>query len=156
MAWRRPGDKPLSEPMMISWLTHICVTRPQWVKTSETTVVIFLYKSLFRISTKKTSMLHITDPWSGEYTSDCRIPSQRANKWKSFHDITMLMECLTHTTLSEQPQIYSNSFYKTQIIFLNEYVYLHPSYCIYDYACVSVIAWSVWTFCMCWTANWHG
>ena len=31
MAWRRPGDKPLSEPMMISLLTHICVTRPQWV-----------------------------------------------------------------------------------------------------------------------------
>ena len=32
MAWHRPGDKPLSEPMMISLLTHICVTRPQWVK----------------------------------------------------------------------------------------------------------------------------
>ena len=32
MAWRRPGDKPLSESMMVSWLTHICVTRPQWVK----------------------------------------------------------------------------------------------------------------------------
>ena len=31
MAWRRPGDKPLSEPMMIISLTHICVTRPQWV-----------------------------------------------------------------------------------------------------------------------------
>ena len=31
MAWRRPGDKPLSESMMVSLLTHICVTRPQWV-----------------------------------------------------------------------------------------------------------------------------
>ena len=31
MAWRRPGDKPLSEPVMASLLTHICVTRPQWV-----------------------------------------------------------------------------------------------------------------------------
>ena len=31
MAWRRPGDKPLSEPMMVSFLTHICITRPQWV-----------------------------------------------------------------------------------------------------------------------------
>ena len=29
MAWRRPGDKLLSEPMMVSLLTHICVTRPQ-------------------------------------------------------------------------------------------------------------------------------
>ena len=32
MAWRRPGDKPLSEPMMANLPTHICVTRPQWVK----------------------------------------------------------------------------------------------------------------------------
>ena len=31
MAWRRTGDKPLSEPMMISLLTHICVAQPQWV-----------------------------------------------------------------------------------------------------------------------------
>ena len=31
MAWRRPGDKPLSEPIMVSLPTHICVTRPQWV-----------------------------------------------------------------------------------------------------------------------------
>ena len=26
MAWRRSGDKPLSEPMMVSLPTHICVT----------------------------------------------------------------------------------------------------------------------------------
>ena len=31
MAWRRPGDKPLSEAMMVSLLTHICVARPHWV-----------------------------------------------------------------------------------------------------------------------------
>ena len=29
MAWRRSGDKPLSEPMIVSLLTHRCVTRPQ-------------------------------------------------------------------------------------------------------------------------------
>ena len=34
MAWRRPGDKPLYEPMMVNLLTHICVTQPQWVKTA--------------------------------------------------------------------------------------------------------------------------
>ena len=32
MACRLSGDKPLSEPMMISLTTHIYVTRPQWVK----------------------------------------------------------------------------------------------------------------------------
>ena len=32
MAWCRSGDKPLSEAMVFSLLTHICVTRPQGVK----------------------------------------------------------------------------------------------------------------------------
>ena len=36
MVWRRPGDKPLSEPMMVSFPTHICVTRPQWVNPHPT------------------------------------------------------------------------------------------------------------------------
>ena len=31
IAWRRPGDKPLSEPIMFGLPTHICVTWPQWV-----------------------------------------------------------------------------------------------------------------------------
>ena len=33
MAWRRPGDKPLSGPMMVNLLTHICVTLLQWLNT---------------------------------------------------------------------------------------------------------------------------
>ena len=32
MAWCRRGDKPLSGPMVVKLPTHICVTRPQWVK----------------------------------------------------------------------------------------------------------------------------
>ena len=36
MAWRRPGNKPLSEPMMVRLLTHICVARSQWVKLKMT------------------------------------------------------------------------------------------------------------------------
>ena len=43
MAWRRPGDKPLSEPMMVNLPTHICVTRPQWVNVC--------YKALLTYST---------------------------------------------------------------------------------------------------------
>ena len=39
MARHRPGHKPLSELMMVSLLTHICITRPQWVKS-----VIFISK----------------------------------------------------------------------------------------------------------------
>ena len=42
MAWRRAGDKPLSEPMMVSLLTHICVTRPQWVNHRNFSMMLFL------------------------------------------------------------------------------------------------------------------
>ena len=34
MIWCRPVDKPLCEPMMVNLLTHICVTRHQWLKSS--------------------------------------------------------------------------------------------------------------------------
>ena len=40
MAWRRPGDNPLSEPMMARLPTHICVTRPQWVKSLKRLAII--------------------------------------------------------------------------------------------------------------------
>ena len=41
LAWRRSGDKPLSEPMMVSILTHIYVTRPQWVNFSDEEIFYF-------------------------------------------------------------------------------------------------------------------
>ena len=33
MAWCLPGDKPLSEPMVVRLQMHICITRPQWVNS---------------------------------------------------------------------------------------------------------------------------
>ena len=45
MAWLLLGDKPLSEPMMFSLLTHICVTRPQWVNFMS----IYIYKYGWRV-----------------------------------------------------------------------------------------------------------
>ena len=39
MAWRQPGDKPLSEPLMVRLLMHTCVTQPQWVKNNERIMV---------------------------------------------------------------------------------------------------------------------
>ena len=41
MAWRRSGDKPLSAAMMVSLLTHICVTRLQWVNPSNAETGVF-------------------------------------------------------------------------------------------------------------------
>ena len=48
MAWRRPGGKPLSEPMMVSLLTHICATRPQWVDKKKSKVMVNWSKWQFK------------------------------------------------------------------------------------------------------------
>ena len=37
MAWRRPNDKPLSEPMTVRLLMKLCVIRPQWVTSRQGT-----------------------------------------------------------------------------------------------------------------------
>ena len=37
IAWRRPADKPLSEPKVVRLPMHICITLPQWVKKWEKT-----------------------------------------------------------------------------------------------------------------------
>ena len=47
MAWRRPGDKPLSEPMVFSLATHICVARPQWVNVKKTSDILPRVQSLY-------------------------------------------------------------------------------------------------------------
>ena len=50
MAWRPSGDKPLSEPMMVSLPTHICVIRPQWVKgTFRLTLLSGIYACIYGI-----------------------------------------------------------------------------------------------------------
>ena len=60
MAWRRPGDKALSEPMMVSFLTHIwslglselqCLAR-------QVTRFDYLFKSFSWLTAKKIKVLH--------------------------------------------------------------------------------------------------
>ena len=58
MAWRRPGDKPLSEPMMVRLPTHICVTRPQWVNSFLRNIIICVHFLPF-LSTKMVQVVEI-------------------------------------------------------------------------------------------------
>ena len=62
MAWHRSGDKPLSEPMMVSLLTPICVIRPQWVK--------IIWCSLWYL-------MHITYMRMSDHPTLCTCPSPR-------------------------------------------------------------------------------
>ena len=88
MAWRRQGDKPLSEPMMVILLTHICVTRPQWVN------VILL--QIFHI---------VLSPWKDEpakYTGTNWFPTFRyPSSTALFNGCTVVsaLRNINHTTL---------------------------------------------------------
>ena len=81
MAWHRRGDKPLSEPMMISLLTHICVTRPQWVN------------SLFR--KYQSSVLLAIKEGNPPVTSG--FPSQRASNAENVSTSAGFMDLCNHT-----------------------------------------------------------
>ena len=82
MAWRRAGDKPLSEPMMITLLMQICVTRPQWVKCVS---LIFpanpcvFYLPLRSLSGPEPEVELMWNQWGMVYTvghMDCRSPTE--------------------------------------------------------------------------------
>ena len=48
MHLRRPGDKPLSQPVMVTLLTRICITRPQWVNNRyESKLIHVLPRGIF-------------------------------------------------------------------------------------------------------------
>ena len=59
IAWRRPGDKSLSEPMMVNILTHLLVPRPQRINQ---------YTQQFI--------------WSGKFQHLCNLLDQIHNKLK--------------------------------------------------------------------------
>ena len=55
MAWRRSGDKPLSESMMVNLPTPICIIRPQWVNwTYSLSIISMTFQAAFQ--PKSTSM----------------------------------------------------------------------------------------------------
>ena len=69
MAWRRSGDKPLSEPIMVILLTHICVTRPQWVNTSTIDATVSLLYGVYGQSSLAPTIdqfcwSHVDEKWS--------------------------------------------------------------------------------------------
>ena len=70
MAWRRPGNTPLSEPMMVSLLTHICVTRPQWVNRS------FIHSVVYQGKHQSSMTLALC---AGKPLLTSRFPAQRAS-----------------------------------------------------------------------------
>ena len=62
LAWRRLGNKPLSEPMMVIFLMHICITMPQWVNSCSGAISVdstsmFFFRENIQIRNKKWNTL---------------------------------------------------------------------------------------------------
>ena len=55
MAWHGPGDKPLSEPMMVSLMMHICVTQPHWPLRYVEVILQWFLKVILQIDILNTS-----------------------------------------------------------------------------------------------------
>ena len=78
MAWRSLGDKPLSEPMMFSLPTHICVTRPHWVKSRCTLL----------ISDSQQKQELITQYWN-QITGDKNVYCKKMKTYKNACNFTL-------------------------------------------------------------------
>ena len=93
MAWRRPGDKPLSEPMMVSLLTHIYINRPQWVFYPH--VANFQEVLYLNISIWFSTSFHGKDR-----NRDILLATiYRSSKWLPFSCIPVRMTCFTNMHL---------------------------------------------------------
>ena len=85
MAWRRPGDKPLSEPMLVSLTTHICVTRPQWVNAPSWIGVLVHTKNWSDINSQYRPFVGANHPWPVDSPDKGPVMPKEF----PFHDVTM-------------------------------------------------------------------
>ena len=98
VASRRSGGKPLSEPMMVNFPTHICITRPQCVKKTSKLHINPLRRKWPGVPPLKTSDgegVYTSSWWrhqmetfsaklalcAGEFTGPGEFPTQRPVTW---------------------------------------------------------------------------
>ena len=91
MVWYRPGDKPLSGPMMFSLRTHICVTWP-WVirfdQNSSTIMVHVVYLKGFLmhwwVMLFSYVILYFHSNWHGVYHTHGIVNFETARRYDLF------------------------------------------------------------------------
>ena len=93
MAWRRPGNNPLSELIMVSLLTHICVTRPQrvniyistgylvfrWLQPCDFRFLCLVALTEIMMTTSNGNIFRVTGHLCREFTGPRWIPHTRAS-----------------------------------------------------------------------------
>ena len=73
MAWRRPGDKPLSEAMMVNLSMHICISRPQWVNLSPPSAAYMRQWTVSALVQIMACCLYGAKPLSKSMVEYCRL-----------------------------------------------------------------------------------
>ena len=63
MTWRQSGDKPLSEPMMVSLVMYICLTWPQWVKAKQISPLLIQITGVTYLFHKAINMTNSISVW---------------------------------------------------------------------------------------------
>ena len=91
MAWRRPGDKTSSEPIMVSTLTHICFTRPQRVNPfrakcfiTKTKMYLYFIQLLHSDTTKVVEILPRVRQARAYFTQSISWASYQIRKIKGY------------------------------------------------------------------------
>ena len=85
MAWLRSSNKPLSEPRTVSLTTHICVTRPQWVKA---------WRGRFCLRSSSLQHLYRDNGATGTNTSESSMTDYRPSElWICLCIINWIMVC---------------------------------------------------------------
>ena len=96
MAWCRPGDKPLFEPMMFSLLTHICVTRPHWAKI----------RNWLKAKIHQPLVSFTISHWIGAYCLSKRLTAECVSAERDLiNPITLYLSCITSSTSECWPVI---------------------------------------------------
>ena len=100
MAWRRPGGKPLSESMVVSLLTQIHVTRPQWAEKKADG--IWIYEGVWSPNINATcekihqQNIDISQPFFHSITNYAHSSPLKVSWGKTFRTYDMVVYVSSH------------------------------------------------------------
>ena len=92
IAWRRPGVKPLSEPMKVKLPMQICITRPQLVHSNSVEITFCSHSSYCEVIAMKFCIWHmqilywyVALQWN--HTKN-KLSVEFELRWKSMHQMS--------------------------------------------------------------------
>ena len=142
MAWRWPGDKPLSESMTVWLLTHICVTRPQWVNWMITIMTCKVNQLRSMLSSTQIEISILPRKYkvaeNGKPDRNTFQFNRVKTKCQTYSLIVALCESVTRKML-EVTVSYISSKCMVQFVIVSDYdILLNQSLCLHFYALTHV------------------